>query len=287
MMDKVELARRGLRAAIELRTKHGIAEDAPISVFDLAESAGLDVRFCLGDSFEGMYSKATATVLVPTMRPRGRQAFACAHEVGHWYFGHGSRLEHLTIGLGAGKDPEEFLADVFAGYLLMPPWAIRRALRRRGLLADALSPKQLYLLASQLGVGYLTLADHLCYSLKLISASRRASLISVELKNIRKDLLGALAEGCRHAPFVDGLWESVPIDLGIGDLAIIPSQCVIEGQNIQIAGTTKDGVIIRACQTGLGRCHKIDNSWSAFVRVSRSEFFGRSSYRHLEDPDVN
>lgn len=286
-MNRTDLARRSLRAAIDFRIGNNIPEDAPICIYDLAEVAGLDVRFCEGDSFEGLFSKQTSTVLVPTSRPRGRQAFACAHEVGHWYFGHGSRLELLLERSPTSVDPEEFLANVFAGYLLMSPWAVRRALKRRSLIAKNLSSTDLYTIASQFGVGYQTLADHLCFSLKFISRTHRAALVKTSPKEVREEILGALGTGCSHALIVDDAWETIPIDLQVGDLAVLPSRSNVEGQNVSIVGEARGLKVVKAVRPGLGRCETPGSEWAAFIRVSRAKFVGRSTYRHLEDPDVN
>lgn len=286
-MNRTDLARRSLRAAIDFRAGKNIPEDAPICIYDLAEVAGLDVRFCEGDSFEGMFSKPTSTVLVPTSRPRGRQAFACAHEVGHWYFGHGSRLELMLERSQTSVDPEEYIADVFAGFLLMPPWAVRRALKRRSLLAKNLSSTSLYAIASQFGVGYQTLADHLCFSLKTISRAHRDTLARTSPKDVREEILGGLGSGCSHALIVDDAWETVPIDLQVGDLAVLPSRSNVEGPNVNIVGEVRGQKVIEAVRPGLGRCEIPGSEWAAFIRVSRAAFTGRSIYRHLEDPDVN
>lgn len=284
-MDKTALARQALRASIELRANFDIAEDAPICIYDLAQTAGLDVRFCTGDTFEGMYSKGTKTILVPTTRPRGRQAFACAHEMGHWYFGHGSRLEQLVERLQSNVNPEEFIADVFAGYLLMSPWAIRRALTRRKLHAKNIAPHDLYALASQFNVGYTSLADHLFYSLKLISRSQHVALKTPDVKSLRKKILGRYDNEGNHAPMLDHAWETIPLDLQVGDIAVLPADSQMDATNVIMVGTTENGNIVKALRPGIGRCH-LKNT-SMFIRVARSEFSGRAVYRHLDDPDVN
>ena len=90
------LARRALRGALEVRKKAGLSLSLPICIYDLAgETLKVEVRFQAGPSFGGMYAKETQTILVPSERPAGRRAFTCAHELGHWYFKHGTRLEDL------------------------------------------------------------------------------------------------------------------------------------------------------------------------------------------------
>src|SRR5436309_2438353 len=96
MSDRKLLARHALRGALATRHRASIAKSAPICVYDLAKQLGLDVRFHGGSSFGGAYAKASRTILVPSLRPAGRRAFTCGHELGHWYFGHGTRIDELA-----------------------------------------------------------------------------------------------------------------------------------------------------------------------------------------------
>src|SRR5206468_1844508 len=133
MGHPIQFGRQALRAALEIRKRAAKANYEPICVFDLAENLGIEVKFFRGDSFEGMYAPASQTVIVPTLRPPGRQAFTCAHELGHWYFKHGTRIEELKfLDLQYNREPDEQLANVFAAHLLMPSWAVKHAFRRRG-----------------------------------------------------------------------------------------------------------------------------------------------------------
>src|ERR1017187_220960 len=128
MNTLIELARQGLRGALETRRRGTKSKSEPICVFDLAESLGVEVKFCPGNSFGGMYAKASRTILVPALRPQGRQAFTCAHELGHWFFEHGTHIDELDDMERERDDhPEERLVNHFASYLLMPPWAVEEA----------------------------------------------------------------------------------------------------------------------------------------------------------------
>ena len=155
MSDWKGLARQALRGALEVRRCGQIPKDKPVCVFDLAERLGLEVRFCAGGSFEGMYAKGSNAILVPSLRPPGRQAFTGGHEVGHWYFGHGSRIDELPDFAPDNRtDPEEWTANLFAAYLLMPSWAVEASLERRALDLTTCTPSELYVIACELGVGY-------------------------------------------------------------------------------------------------------------------------------------
>jgi len=119
MRQTVQLARQAVRSAMEVRRLAGLSTSEPLCIFDVAENRGVEVKFFRGDSFDGLYARVSQTVLVPSLRPPGRQAFTCAHELGHWYFEHGTRIEELKFfDLNYNSKPEERLANLFAAYLL-------------------------------------------------------------------------------------------------------------------------------------------------------------------------
>lgn len=283
-----EIARQSLRAALTLRGRSDIPRASPICIYDLAEKLGVKVRFDGGSSFGGMYARVSKTILVPALRPPGRQVFTCAHELGHWYFSHGTRVDELDdMGKQSQRAPEERLANVFASYLLMPPWAVEDAFKRRGWDPQTCSPSQFSLCAGQLGVGYKTLVQHLEWSLDLISPERGRELEKVTPKRIRQQILEADPEFLtEHLVVVDTNWNSVAVDLRMGDAAILPEDVSVEGNSIRLIGSHPLGQLIQAAQPGIARAETSDGKWAVFIRVQRREYVGLSNYRHLEDPDV-
>jgi uncharacterized protein DUF955 len=281
-----ELARQGLRGALETRRRANVSKADPICVYDLAERLGVEVKFCGGSSFGGMYAKASQTVLVPALRPPGRQAFTCAHELGHWYFRHGSQIDQLSdIDQDSDSTPEERLANIYAGYLLMPPWAVEDVFTRRGLDPNVYSPLQTYVAACQLGVGYETLVQHLRWSLALVTPGRADELLKTTPKQIRDSLVGQ--DRTRHLVVADHAWAKVAIDLQVGDFALIPHGLRLEGDSAHVQDKRDTGILVEGCTPGITRAASQDGSWHAFLRVSRKDFAGRSLYRHLEDPDAD
>lgn len=279
-----EIARRGLRAALETRRRAGVARSAPICIYDLAEALDLEVKFCGGNSFGGMYAKTSQTILVPTLRPPGRRAFTCAHEIGHWYFGHGTRVDRLEdIEDSDVASYEERLANAFASYLLMPPWAVEEAFAKRGSRPATCSAEQVYAVACQFGVGYETLVQHLYWSLNAIAQVRADDLLTTSPKRLRKALLGH--DRSPHLVLSDMAWSSVPIDLQVGDSAAFPQHAKIEGDCVVPVGEAKCGLLVEGHRPGIGRVEANGGLWCAFIRVCRKDFVGRSIYRHLEDPD--
>jgi len=278
------LARRALRAALDTRRSTGEAKTDPICIYDVAERLGIEVRFCGGNSFGGLYAKTSQIILVPSLRPAGRQVYTCAHELGHWFFGHGSRVDELPDPTSKG-DPEEQLVDLYAGYLLMPPWAVEHALEARGWQPDGLTPLNAYTLSSQFGVGYETLIQHMSWSLSTLAESRASMLLKTSPKQLRLELLGDGRP--RHLVVVDKAWRKVAADLQVGDVALIEANVTIEGRSARVAGRCGVGTLVEAIAPGISLAQSREAEWAVSVRVRRKDFEGRSIYRHLEDPDVN
>lgn len=282
------LTRQALRGALQVRRLNQVSKYDPICIFDFAQRLGVDVWFEGGSSFSGMFSKTTNTIVVPALRPCGYQSFTCAHELGHWHFHHGSRVDELgAFDLVSNSDPEEILANRFAGYLLMPSWAVERAFQRRQWNPSTCTALQAYIIGTQLGVGYRAIVQHLCWSLRQITETQAKRLLKSSPKEIRESLLGTTS--ARHLVIADEAWEKVAIDLQVGDVAIVPRTAAAAGgcENIEIAGAHELGVIIVGVRPGISRIETGEGNWASFVRVSRNKYKGPGEYRHWEDPDVD
>src|SRR4051812_35560471 len=104
-------------AALRLRRSHALAPEQVIDPVDLALAEGLDVRFEALKSVEGIYAPDVRAIILGSLRPRGRRAFNCAHELGHHVFGHGFRVDELLAGAVDDEregDDAEFIANRFA-----------------------------------------------------------------------------------------------------------------------------------------------------------------------------
>ncbi len=282
MTDTRELAQRALRAAVEVRQKLRIERSKPLCPLDVAEALGLRVQVEEIGSFEGIYAKETATVLLSSARPPGRRNFTCGHEIGHWYFKHGDRIDALNFDHDDIDKPEERLVNLFSSFLLMPQRAIERAFGARRILPTTCDPIGIYAVANQLGVGYETLTNHLCWTTRAISPTRLKHLNSTTPKLIKANILAeAFAD---HLILAHQGWQHAAIDLQVGDLAVVPEGIVADGGNFQLAGRCSRGPIIRAVAPGVGRIATPQDDWSAYVRVSRKNFRGWAKFRHFSEP---
>ncbi len=286
MIGQVTLARRALRKALTERRQAGVERYDPVCMYDLVEKRGVEIKFQPISSMEGMYIKSKQPViLVSSERPAGRQAYTCAHEYGHHVFGHGSKIDEYLIDEPRTNrsNPEEWLVDSFAGFFLMPKYAVQRAFQIRGWECNLCNPFQIYVVAGHLGVGYETIIQHTRWSLQMLSEENAIRLLRKSPKQIRVSLLGK--DSASRLVIVDRFWDKVAVDLQVGEQAILPEGALIENKVIGVIDKHKLGVLIEAHNPGTERSWLPDSTWAVNVRVSRRGYVGRSIFKHLEDPD--
>jgi len=283
--DRRVLALQAARYACEVRRLARIPFDSAVCVYDLAEQAGIEVRFADLPSMEGVYYPAKPAIIVSSLRPQGRQAFTCAHELGHHVYRHGEQFDELIEERGQGRtyDQKEYVADCFAGALLMPKLAVMKGLSNRSLRAKHLAPEDVYRLASWLGVGYTALVNHLGRVLRLVSPEQAAALAKLRLPAIRKSLLGF--DCSQHLIIADEAWSGRPIDADVSDLIMLPADATLEGAVLETLHRDQKLCIARAAKPGIGRVLRPNTTWAHFTRVSRKQFIGMFRFRHLEEVD--
>jgi Zn-dependent peptidase ImmA (M78 family) len=301
--DRKKLALDAASRAMKMRRRLGIGLHEVICPFDIAQSLGIDVRLHNVPTMEGMYCQMRnrpPLIVLASERPAGRQRYTCGHELGHHEYGHGVRLDELlddaalqALSQTQGhrhrySDPDEYLVDRFAGFLLMPKSAVDRAFAKRNKKPETAEPHEIYIIACYLGVGYRTLIEHLCFSLNCISRGRLESLRqwATRLPNLRKAIAG---QTVRHIVVVDDAWENSTIDVLTGDVIHIPHGWVAEGDGMEPIGTSPSdywpsGEMIRVTRQGIGAITTTDGRQIS-LRVSRRGFTGLARYRYLDDPD--
>ena len=279
-----KMAQGAFAAALRMRKNAGYKLDEAICVYDLAETLGIEVRFADIPSMEGMlYCSPDPAIIVSSLRPSGRRAFTCAHELGHFHAGDGTTIDDL-VGESEkfGTDPKEFMADCFAGALLMPKMAVERAFALRNWSVKDPTAGQIYIVSGYFGVGYSALVNHLWRSLRLLQGSHAENLLKVGRRKAQAQALGW--DSANTVWIVDSLWNGRPIDVEVGDLLQAHGDSTAEGRCLEEAGVFSGERLYRACQPGIGKL-SVATGWAGYVRVSRREFVGRGIFRHLEDGD--
>ena len=281
--ERRRLALQAARRAYEVRRLADIPLDAALCVHDLAEKVGTEVRFADLPSMEGIYYPARPTIVVSSLRPPGRQAFTCAHELGHHVYGHGGQFDELIEDRGTTRrhDPKEYEADCFAGALLMPKVAVLKGLSDRSLRPTHLLPEDVYRVASWLGVGYTALVTHMDLVLRLISKTQATTLSKARLPGIRKSLLNFHCND--HVIVADQAWSGRSVDAQVSDIIVLPAGAKLEGVVLDVVDRDSSRCLARAARPGLGRVFLPGCSWAHFTRVSRKNFVGLARFRNLEE----
>jgi len=285
MSTRTELARKAYTAAIQERRRARIGPASPICVFDFIYHFNIEVRFQNIPSMEGLYyNDGNPLILVSSCRPRGRMAFNCAHEYGHHIFDHGSRVDEVLDSASKKQwEPDEFLADCFAGFLLMPKLAVCKAFTARGWKISECTPEQAFAISGYMGVGYQSLLTHMHRSLKIISSSHFEQLNNLSPKMLKSKLAGFEHTG--EAILLDKYWGEKPVDICVGDILIVPPQTVIEQTCMQLVKTETNGSIYRAISQGIDRAQNEAEKWASHIRISRVHFEGLVQYRHFPETD--
>jgi Zn-dependent peptidase ImmA (M78 family) len=281
--ERRRLALRASSMALRIRQQYGIALDQPCCVYDLAEKMGVEVRFAELPSAEGVYSPGKPVAIVSSLRPPGRQAFTCAHELGHHAYGHGEQFDELIEDRGKRRryDPKEFEADCFASALLMPKTALLKGLALRRWSPKNISAAQMYALASWLGVGYATLIGNMQWGMNLLEPNQAAALEKLKGPQIRESIIGCKCK--EHLIVADEAWSGRPIDAHAGDVLLLPSDAVIEGDVVESIDSDQKRLLARAVRPGIGRALVRNTSWAQYIRVSRKQFTGLARFRYLEE----
>lgn len=287
MTNRTALARQALRAALQLRRTLSIARECPVNAFDVAQMSGLDVRFLDTPTLQGMFVRDPGPrVLLPSLkhRPRARVLFSCAHEIGHHQLGHGTKANEYLADRPRDlpSSAEEFLANTFAGHLLMPRAAVLEAFQKRNWNASHPTATQVFLVSGELGVGFVTLLGHMCWSLELIPRVDHDQLIKVTPKSLKIELAG---DSGRHNVFVvDSLWHNdVPIDLECKELLVMPINFGMSCSLLKLELQAGDTAVFVAMHSG-HETVTVDRK-KITIRVARQHYVGPYRNRYLSDPD--
>lgn len=283
MVDRTNLARQAYSKAIQERRDAGVSPTSPLCALDLIYGKGIEVRFQNISSLEGLYcNNGKPLILLSSCRPRGRIAYNCAHEYGHHVFGHGNRIDEVLEQASKKQwEPEEFLADCFAGFLLMPKILVCKVFLSRGWDIKHCTSEQVFIISGFMGVSYDALLSHMCYSLQIISRTHHDDLKSITPKKLKKQFYG---ESHTHDLIIaDTSWVNKPIDLCVGDVLITPTESIVDGECVEYLGECPKGHAYRACVHGLDRIQEKQGDWASHIRVSRQFYEGLVQYRHFPE----
>lgn len=284
-MTRPELATKAITEALRVRLRAGVQLIDPASPVDIAEKLGVQVWFRRLPSAEGFMLRAGhPVILLSALRHNGRISFTCAHELGHFWLGHSAHIDGLSDGpMLSEDDDDEFQANQFAAYLLMPKSTVQRGFHQRGKAPETASPWTVLAVAHWLGVGYSALVHHLDWNLRLITRGRADELLRERPGEIVAAIVPARPPGTSSF-VVDKAWRSRAVDLEVGDLAILDQPVAIAGDAVVGRESLGGKFIVEAVRPGIAHLDA-DDGWAAYVRVRRHRFEGRATFRHMAETD--
>ena len=285
MINRRALASKALNASITARLQAGRDLISPVCIYGVAEAH--DVRVTFTDiNMEGMYQRGTPSrIYLSSKRSLVRRAYSCAHELAHHVLGHGSSIDDLreNQAVRPWDVPEEYLADTFASFILMPTIGLRQAFVSRGLKPETADPSDIYHVACHFSVGYGTLITHMLWGEQSIGHARAGVLRKYTPKSIRAQILGKLTP--QPLIIADRAWAAPSIDAEVGHLLLLPIGAVAHGEAIAPIADLPQGRLFEARRTGISQLTVPGTSWAAFGRIARKEYVGRAEFRHLEEDD--
>lgn len=161
-----------------------------VDPFQIAANSGVMVMLRPMEKLLGAFvGETNPGILVNVDRPAGLVHMTCAHELGHFFLGHGSTADQqLDYGPSAARIEQE--ADLFGYNLLAPRQVMANVMRRKRWTRKSLmQPPILYQLSLRMGVSY----EALAWSLNrygLIDENTVQELLKVPRSAIKQAIFG-------------------------------------------------------------------------------------------------
>ena len=183
-------ALEGVRAAQREHQRLRTAFTSRIEIFDVIEDERIWLLFQRLRNLYGAYKRYgdVTGIIINSQHPLTLQRYTAAHEYGHHLLGHTVSADDETRIFRTSNDPQEVAAQAFAGEFLMPLQLVNYTLRTMGLSGRylALTARQVYQLALELGVSYRAAVTQLVEQHKLTRAAgqrlRRESPLAVKTR---------------------------------------------------------------------------------------------------------
>ncbi len=212
-MDRRQIFVGAMAAARRAHMEFGVDRTDRVDVFSVLEATEADVFFRPLKSICGAYLPSEGplpAMLINSNMPLSRQRYTAAHELGHVYMKHRTVSLDREVGIvfEERKDlnEEEFAAEAFAAFFLMPKPLVMRSIRELHIEVTQLNPAAVYLLALKMGTSYVATVNQI-HTLKLIRWATAARLRNVRPKLIKQELNDAEGSGRHDVWVLDEHWN--------------------------------------------------------------------------------
>jgi Zn-dependent peptidase ImmA (M78 family) len=194
-----------LVAADETLDALAIDQSAVIDPFAAIDRLGLTLTITKLDNLLGaVVPQGAGGVLITSERSPAIQRYTAAHEIGHWILHEDHlRMDGETEILGRPSSEMEREAQLFAGYFLMPPPLLNRAIAAYDLRPGGIHPEHVYRLSRDLDVSYEASARRL-HMARLID---RTALMRI-LKLGRMSAMQRASAGHRPTDGLADVWDA-------------------------------------------------------------------------------
>lgn len=275
--------RDAILMASKIRRQLKVNQFQPINIFEACMSLDIIVQF-VDINMDGFYAKVDgiAKILISNKRPLPRRCYTAAHELGHYAFNHGLKVDILTdeSSCQTSKDDDEILVDAFAAALLIPVGGIQAEFAKRGWKFEKQSALDYYIVSSLFGVGYQTLILHCRYS-NLINEIKLVELQKATPAKILKSLSKKIAN-VSHLKIVDEYCSAETIDLEVSNYIVLPPS-MVESEYLQKIDDCVLGGVFLVLKPGITSVHFSGGTKSLFLRIQKENYSGYAEYRYLEN----
>lgn len=185
----LQAAKRAGEVLVDTGAKRRIREEGytRIDPVAIAEDDGVPVMVRPMEKLLGAFlmEEESPGILVNSQRPIGMVHLTCAHELGHFFLGHGTKTDE-DLDYGSTATPEERAANEFAYKLLMPKWLVAHMMQRKGWGRRNLQQASVvYQLSLRLGVSYAAMVWSLNH-LALLDTGAAQTLSRVSPKSLKE-----------------------------------------------------------------------------------------------------
>ena len=207
-------------AAVHAHRDYGVDRSGYVDVFTTIGAAGIDCMAQPLPRLLGMYvapEDGGPAILVNSGQDEIGMRHSAAHELGHHALGHTSRWDEDPFALwGDGTWPDdEKTAEAFAAWFLMPPPAVRTAVRLVGVQAPR-SGADVYQIARWLGTSYAGTVRHLV-NVRLARPQQASAWSRVPPASLRRTAQGPADEPPGHVWVLRCCTDGATANVAAGD----------------------------------------------------------------------